>query len=242
MSESTLKDRIERVRQEIQEACERAGRSPKEVKLVAVSKRFPAERVEEAAHFGLNVFGENYVQEAVKKIDLLRSKGISLEWHLIGHLQKNKVKQAVRYFDWIETIDSIPLLEKVVYQASKIDKTVNCLVQVNISKDLGKAGLHPEELRDFFTQALKRVDPSRVRLMGLMTITKYTPQPEGARPWFKALRLLRDELVGEFGGGLDLPHLSMGMSNDYSVAIEEGATIVRVGQAIFGPRPVQKTK
>lgn len=237
----SMKERIDSVLERVRNAAARVGRDPSEIKLVAVTKRFPPGVVEEAVGHGLRVFGENYVQEAVSKIEALRERGYGLEWHFIGHLQKNKARKAVEYFDWIETVDSMALMKRLMRVAREVQKETDVLIQVNISEDPGKAGLMPNEVLPFFRE-LMAMDAGPVRIQGLMTITRFVASPREAREWFKDLRLLRDHVVEQLGGSIALPHLSMGMSNDFEVAIEEGATIVRVGQALFGPRPTPKTR
>lgn len=235
MRVSNLTEKIDAVKRTIEEACLRSGRVPQDVLLVAVTKRFPEEVVEAAWENGLRAFGENYVQEGVKKIQGLKEKGITPEWHLIGHLQKNKARQAIRHFDWIETVDSKELLGRISRIAQEEKRRIRCLIQVNISMDPGKSGILPGDVEDILRYAANLED-SPVSIEGLMTITRYSQDPEAARKWFRALRELRDTIMESGTLPFNLKHLSMGMSNDYPVAIEEGATIVRVGQALFGPR------
>ncbi len=217
----SVADGLARVRERIERASARAGRSPGEVALVAVSKVHPASAVREAYEAGQRLFGENYVQELAEKAESLADLG-ELRWHFIGHLQRNKVKQVLRTGAVIETVDSARL-------ASEIDKRapapVEVLLQVNVAGEAQKAGCDPSELAALVAQV--RAMP-RLALRGLMTIPPLGEEPEASRPFFARLR----ELGAEHG----LRELSMGMSADLEVAIEEGATIVRVGTAIFGAR------
>ena len=210
-------------------AAIRAGRSPDGVKLIAVTKTVGIEKIKEALDIGLRVFGENRVQEAQKKIPGL---GLGIEWHLIGHLQKNKAKYAVRLFDLIHTISSVELAEEINGQAEKIDKIQKVLVQVKLSGEETKHGVSEEDL----VPLLKRVKGmDNIQLKGLMTIPPFFEDPEKTRPYFRRLRELRDKAEK---AGCDLTELSMGMSDDFEVAIEEGATMVRIGTALFGERSV----
>ena len=212
----------------------RAGRSPDGVKLIAVTKTVEIEKIQEAVDIGLRIFGENRVQEAQKKVPCLKS-GVSdsgIEWHLIGHLQQNKAKYAVRLFDLIHTIDSVELAEEINRQAEKIDKIQKALVQIKLSGEETKHGVSEED----FLSLLKRVKGMKnIQLKGLMAIPPFFDDPEKTRPYFRRLRELRDKAEK---AGCELKELSMGMSNDFEVAIEEGATMVRIGTALFGERSV----
>jgi pyridoxal phosphate enzyme (YggS family) len=215
-------------------AAMRAGRSPDGVKLIAVTKTVEIEKIQEAVDIGLRIFGENRVQEAQKKVPCLKS-GVSdsgIEWHLIGHLQQNKAKYAVRLFDLIHTIDSVELAEEINRQAEKIDKIQKALVQIKLSGEETKHGVSEED----FLSLLKRVKGMKnIQLKGLMAIPPFFDDPEKTRPYFRRLRELRDKAEK---AGCELKELSMGMSNDFEVAIEEGATMVRIGTALFGERSV----
>lgn len=222
---STLEQNLRSLRERIAAAAERAGREADEVKLVAVSKTHPAEKVREAIDAGQTIFGENKVQEAESKIDELRDRAI--EWHLIGHLQSNKARKAVNLFDVIQSVDSIELaqrLERICDEEGREDLSV--LVQVDLVGEETKSGISEAELPKLIDH-LKACE--HLKLKGLMILPPYFDDPEATRPYFKRLREIRDRLVP---GG----ELSMGMSHDFEVAIEEGATIVRVGTAIFGER------
>ncbi|MCL4457440.1 MAG: YggS family pyridoxal phosphate-dependent enzyme [Nitrospirae bacterium] len=213
-------------------AAMRAGRCPSEVKLVAVTKTVGAEAVKKAVDAGLRCFGENRVQEAQKKISDLISEisNSRIEWHLIGHLQKNKAKYAVQLFDVIQTVDSAALAEELNRQAEKAGKIQRILIQVKLSEEEAKHGVSEKELMSLLEE-IKGLH--NLKLEGLMTMPPYFEDAEKARPYFKRLREIRDEAGRE---GYSLPELSMGMSGDFEVAIEEGATMVRIGTAIFGER------
>jgi pyridoxal phosphate enzyme (YggS family) len=220
--------RLARVQNKIAAAAKKAGRDPAEIELVAVSKTHPAETVREAMRAGLTIFGENKVQEARGKIEEL-GRG---RWHLIGHLQTNKAKDAVRLFDSIDSLDRLELAEEINHRAEILGKTQSVLLQVNIAGESTKFGCAPDAARAL-AEAINALP--RLALQGLMTIAPFAPEPEKARPHFAALRELRDTLQHETG--LHLPVLSMGMSGDFAVAIEEGSTSVRIGTALFGERP-----
>lgn len=225
----SLTENLAVVRDRIAAACLRVGRSPGEVTLLAVSKNHPAESVAEAVSLGVRLFGENRVQEAKAKIPDCPG---AARWHFIGHLQSNKARDAVALFEMIESVDSLALAAELQKQAEKQAKTVKMLVEVNVAGESSKFGWNPERLVTEFTE-LNRFD--RLELHGLMTVAPYAVNPAIVRPVFRRLRALRDHCADLQGA--PLPVLSMGMSGDLEVAIEEGATIVRVGTALFGPRP-----
>lgn len=224
----SVSERAASVLERIARAERRSGRTAGSVRLVAVSKTQPLDRILQARAAGLSVFGENYVQEASEKVRAVPDA----EWHLIGKLQGNKVRRAVSLFSWIQTADSAKRLAEISRCAVEGRKTVPVLIEVNVGAEDSKAGLPPEELRAV-------VESSRglggLELRGLMAIPPYAEDPEASRPYFARLRELRDRLARELPWA-DLQELSMGMSNDFEAAIEEGATIVRVGTAIFGSR------
>ncbi|HEX8685221.1 MAG TPA: YggS family pyridoxal phosphate-dependent enzyme [Pyrinomonadaceae bacterium] len=230
-----MRGRVGEVLSRIGAAARRAGRAPAEVKLVAVSKTHPAALVRGAADAGLEDFGENRVQEAEAKIDELKPEAPALRWHLIGHLQPNKARRAVRLFDLIHTVDSAALvarLERICAEEGR--DALGVLVQVDLAGEATKSGAAEGELPAVF-EALGRC--GRVRCRGLMILPPFFEDAESTRPFFRKLRGLRDEwgARGAFGGGA-AGELSMGMSHDYEVAVEEGATLVRVGTAVFGER------
>lgn len=229
-------ERIKSVYKRICHAAMRTGRNPEEVKLVAVTKTVDVEKIMEAIDAGLRVFGENRVQEAQKKIqDLkLRVQDSRIEWHLIGHLQRNKAKYAVQLFDLIHSVDSIGLAEELNRQAEKIGKTQRILVQVKLSEEETKHGIGEKDL----VPLIERInDLSNLRLEGFMTMPPYFEDLEMVRPYFRRLAELRDTINSSHITHHALRELSMGMSHDFEIAIEEGATMVRVGTAIFGERP-----
>lgn len=224
---------LEEIRRRMAAAAERAGRDPASVRLVAVSKTYPAGAVAAAASTGQRVFGESRVQEARDKIPACPS---DLEWHFIGHLQKNKVRQALPLFPFFHSIDSAALAGAIDRIAGETGVKAQGLLEVNISGEESKHGFTPDELRAQFP-ALAKLPHLRIR--GLMTMAPYSDNPEDARPVFRKLRELRDELQSAHQH--PLPELSMGMSGDFEPAIEEGATLVRVGSSIFGARPHPQT-
>ena len=222
---------LQALRRRIVAAAERAHRPASDVTLVAVSKTFPVESVREAVEAGQRVFGENRVQEGLEKVEAL--KALDLEWHLIGHLQSNKAKKAAAAFAWIESVDSIELLRKIDAAAHETGAKPRVLVQADLAHETTKHGVDEGTIGDLVRAAL---DARAVQLCGLMIVPPIPERPEDSRPWFVRLRGIRDQLVS---GGVPadrLAHLSMGMSHDFEVAIEEGATMVRVGSAIFGSR------
>jgi pyridoxal phosphate enzyme (YggS family) len=219
--------RLARIRETIAVAAGRSGRNPGEIELIAVTKTHLAETVREAMRAGLTEFGENKVQEARGKIEELGRGG----WHLIGHLQTNKAKEAVRLFDAIDSLDRLDLAQEIDRRAEALGKIQAVLLQVNIAGESTKFGCAPEAARGL-AEAINALP--RLSLRGLMTIAPYASEPEKSRPHFAALRELRDTI--QRATGLHLPVLSMGMSGDFSVAIEEGATSVRIGTALFGDR------
>jgi pyridoxal phosphate enzyme (YggS family) len=213
---------IETIRQRIAAATRRAGRTAADVELIAVSKKVAPELIEEALQAGVTLFGENKVQEAKAKIPQVSSRA---RWHFIGHLQSNKARDAVALFEVIHSVDSVKLAAELDKWAERAGKTQNILLEVNVSGEARKFGLKPEDV----PAALAEINRMpRLQVEGLMTMAPLVEDAEKARPFFRRLRQLRDEL--------NLRHLSMGMSHDFEVAVEEGATLVRVGTAIFGER------
>ncbi len=226
---TTIQHNLEIVRQRVAAACERAGRSPEEIVLVAVTKTVDAERINAAIDAGVTDIGENRVQEALQKFPLIKPA----TRHLIGHLQTNKVKKAVPVFDWIHSVDSFHLAEKISQEAQQLGKTLPILLEVKTSPEETKFGLSVSETKEVARQigALPGI-----RLRGLMTIAPFTSEEEPIRASFRTLRDLREEIEAAGFPGVQMDTLSMGMSNDFEIAIEEGATMVRIGTAIFGPR------
>ena len=219
--------RLAKINDDIATAAQKAGRDPAEIELIAVSKTQPAELIQEAMRAGITRFGENKVQEARGKIESL-GRGV---WHLIGHLQSNKARDAVRLFDSIDSVDRLDLADEIDHRADALGKTQNVLLQVNIAGESTKFGCSPEAARDL-AETINALP--RLCLRGLMTIAPYSLEPEKSRPHFANLRVLRDKIEAETG--MRLPVLSMGMSGDFSIAVEEGSTCIRIGTALFGER------
>lgn len=227
----SIRERLAEVRARIARAAGRARRDPASVRLVAVSKTFPADAVREAAEAGQLDFGENKVQEGLSKIDALAD--LPLRWHLIGHLQSNKAKKAAARFAAIQSVDSAELLRKIDEAARTAGRTVDVLVQVDLAGEATKFGAREEELAAIFEAGKTAL---HAPITGLMTIPPAVDDPEHARPYFTQLRTVRDRLLARGISAERLRDLSMGMSHDFEIAVEEGATIVRVGSAIFGAR------
>lgn len=227
---SSISDNLGILKGRIAAASARAGRDPSEVRLVAVTKNVDVKRVDLAVEAGVSDFGENRVQEAAEKIPLVDE---DVAWHYVGHLQRNKARDAVELFSLIHSLDSIRLAQELNRRCEIADSTIDLLLQVNISGEATKFGVPPELAKDVL---LKIAKYERLRVRGLMTIAPYSDDPEDARPWFSQARQLMRELGRLSISNVRMDELSMGMSGDYEVAIEEGATIVRVGTAIFGER------
>jgi hypothetical protein len=228
---SLVGDRLRDVRQRIERAAVAAGRSPSSVRLVAVSKTFPVAAVLEAYHAGQREFGENRVQEGLQKI--LETTDFSIRWHLLGHLQTNKARKAGQAFAVVESVDSVELVRRLDDAAADSGKALDLLIQVDLAGEATKFGAPPAEVpRILDAGAACRA----ARIVGLMTLPPVPDSPEDARPWFTRLRELRDGWLASGVPPQMLAELSMGMSGDFEVAVQEGATIVRVGSAIFGSR------
>ncbi|MEZ3485078.1 MAG: YggS family pyridoxal phosphate-dependent enzyme [Lachnospiraceae bacterium] len=225
-----IKENLAYVENEIQEACRRAGRAREEVTLIAVSKTKPVSDLKEAYALGIRVFGENKVQELVDKYEVLPK---DIRWHMIGHLQRNKVKYIIDKVDLIHSVDSVRLAETIEKEAAKHEIVVNILIEVNVAREESKFGLMPEDLDDFIRQT---AGFTHIRIKGLMTIAPFVENAEENRPIFERLRKLSVDMRGENVDNNTVCILSMGMTNDYCVAIEEGATMIRVGTGIFGAR------
>lgn len=225
-----LKDRLEEVEERIQEACRRAGRDRSEVTLIAVSKTKPAEVLKEAYDLGIRVFGENKVQELTEKYEVLPK---DIRWHMIGHLQTNKVKYIADKVELIHSVDSLKLAETIEKEAAKRHRTIDILVEVNVAEEESKFGLKVEEVIPFI---VKVAGFSHINVRGLMTIAPFVENPEKNRSVFADLRKLSVDITEKNIDNVNVSILSMGMTNDYEVAIEEGATMVRVGTGIFGAR------
>ena len=225
----SIGENFQKVNERIVAAAKRVGRDPRDIKLVAVSKTIPVERIQEGVAAGIKILGENRVQEAGEKAPFLLGQG--LEWHLVGHLQTNKAKQAVSLFDWIHSVDSLRLAETLEKEAGKIGKKLNCLLEINIGGEESKFGVKPADAETLLKQI--SIFP-HLKVQGLMTVAPIVPTDGEARPYFRRMTELRKDL--ESRSGLALPFLSMGMTDDFEVAIEEGAKLVRIGRALFGER------
>lgn len=226
----SIADNLKIVMERITAAAERSGRDPASVRLVAATKTVPPERIMEAVQAGVAVIGENRVQEAREKINLL---GNVASWHLIGTLQKNKAKYAVRLFDLIHSVDSLDLARELDRQAWKLGKVQDVLIEVNIARGAGRFGVLVDEAAQLVHEA---AGLKNIYIRGLMTMPPYSEDPEDSRSYFRKLRELSAEIAGHGFPRISMTELSMGMSGDFEVAIEEGATLVRVGTAIFGER------
>jgi pyridoxal phosphate enzyme (YggS family) len=227
----TIKDRLDRVKERITEAAVSCGRGPETVKLVAVSKTVPLDLVQAGIKAGVTILGENYVQEASEKIESLKGEDVS--WHLVGHLQSNKAKHAVKLFDLIHSVDSFKLAKELDKRAHALDKIQPILIQVNISGEETKSGIETDEALALIREVATL---KNVAVRGLMTMPPYFNAPDLVRPYFRALRTLQSKIREEAIPNVDMSELSMGMTGDFETAIEEGATLVRIGTAIFGER------
>jgi hypothetical protein len=225
---TTIAENLERVRAQITRAAEKAGRKAEDVQLIAISKTHDAERVREAYEAGQEVFGESRVQEARVKIPELSS---AIRWHFVGHLQKNKIRHALPLFELMHSVDSLALAQDIDRIAQEEGLHPRVLLEVNVAGEGSKFGFTADKLRNAMESLLSL---ARLSIEGLMTLPPLAPEAEASRKFFVQLRELRDALENEFD--VKIPHLSMGMTNDFAVAIEEGATMVRVGTAIFGER------
>ncbi len=220
---------INDIREDIRQAAVKCGRDPAEIEIVAVTKTVPAETVREAVSAGLRILGENRVQELTAKYPLVEGA----EWHLIGHLQRNKVKYITDKVSLLHSLDSIALAEEIDRRMHSLGRPMDVLVQVNIAEDPNKYGIKADQVAEFVKTA---AGLRGIRIKGLMTIGPYVSDPEEIRPVFRELRELAEQLKTMDIPGVEMQHLSMGMSNDHTVAIEEGATLIRIGSAIFGTR------
>lgn len=226
-----MKDRLERVLERIKKAAAGCNRPVDAIRLIAVSKTMPAEIVKEAIEAGVTDLGENYIQEAREKVNTLAA--LPVNWHYIGHLQSNKAKYAVRLFDLIHSVDSLKLAQELDKYAQKNDKIQSILVQVNVAKEESKSGVYVENT----IELLKNISHlANISVKGLMTMPPYFNAPEKVRPFFAALRELRDRVRALGIPSIAMDELSMGMTGDFEAAIQEGATMVRIGTAIFGER------
>ena len=230
----SIVENIARVRERMAAAARRAGRNPEEITLMGVGKTFPVQRIREAYAAGLRVFGENRVQEFADKAGSLHDLA-DVEWHLIGHLQTNKAAKAAELFGAVDSVDSVRLAEKLNGAAEKAGKTLSILIEINVGGEGAKSGFPPasEESEQILLAAPRW---NKLNIRGLMTVPPYSEDPENARPFFRQLREIRDRIALRQLPAIGMNVLSMGMSHDFEIAIEEGSTCVRVGTAIFGRR------
>jgi len=230
MNKNKLNKRLKKVKENIKKACDKSGRDPSEIKIIAVSKNHFAKKIKFFQDKGIEVFGESRVQELRKKNNKLNSE---VKWHFIGHLQRNKVKYITRMSNclMIESVDSPRLAKEINKRAKKNNRIMPVLIEVNVAEDENKYGFKTEDTLEFLKRANKKYE--NIDIKGLMTIIPYVDDVEKTRPYFKKLASLKEQANKK---GISLEELSMGMSNDYTVAIEEGATIIRIGTALFGER------
>ena len=227
---TTIQENIAFVRERIDKAAERTGRNPSDITIVAVAKGIDVHRIQEALDGGIDIIGENKVQEAQQKVKTMDG---SMTWHMVGHLQRNKVKEAVRIFKMIQSLDSLRLAEEINSRALTAGTIMDVLVQVNTSQEETKYGFDPQEVFDF----LRTISTFKgLSVRGLMTIGAFLPDPEEVRPCFRLLRELKEKIIEADIPNIEMDYLSIGMTSDFEVAIEEGANMVRIGTAIFGPR------
>lgn len=225
-----IRENVQFARNKIAEACRRSGRKSEEIELVAITKTVDVELINEAIEAGIRVVGENRVQEAWRKF---QEVGEKVHWHMVGHLQTNKVKRVLQFADMIHSVDSVYLAREIQTQAKKLERTIEILIQVNTSGEESKFGFEPEAT----IGAIEEVSTlPNLKIKGLMTIGAFLPNPEDVRPCFKLLHDLKDRVNERGITSVEIGTLSMGMTNDYEIAIEEGSTMVRVGTAIFGER------
>ena len=217
---------VQRIEERILQACQRSRRSREEIILLGASKYADVEKIRQAYQCGVKVFGESRAQDFLKKLELL--KDLPIDWHFIGRLQTNKVKYIIDKVSLIHSVDRPNLAEEINKRAEKIQKVQDVLIEVNVGGEETKGGVSPEELKNLFEYCLNL---KNIRVLGLMAIPPYEEDPEKVRPYFIKLRKLKEMLEKDYG--IKLPHLSMGMSNDFEVAVEEGATILRIGSALF---------
>lgn len=227
---SYLKNNLDEIEKNIQKACEKAGRKPEDIRVIAVTKTVEADIINEAIETGVQAIGENRVQEITRKYEAV---GNAIEWHLIGHLQRNKVKYIIDKVDMIHSLDSLRLAKEINHRAKEQGRVIPVLIQVNVASEDSKFGIDADDV-DHFVEKLSEFEHLHVK--GLMTIAPFYDDPEDVRIYFKELKHLFEELRVKSQSNLEMTYLSMGMTNDYQVAIEEGANMVRIGTGIFGKR------
>lgn len=225
-----IEQNIISVREKVRNAAKKVNRNPENIHLVAVTKNVSSEIIQKAVDAGISILGENRVQEASSKINRVNGK---VDWHMIGHLQTNKSKVAVELFSMIHSVDSVKLAKEIDKRASRIGKTMNILVQVNIGREETKFGVKPECVADF----IRKIAPlSNIKIKGLMAMAPYSENPEDARKYFRRMKKLFDDIKNSKIENISMEYLSMGMTGDFEVAIEEGSNMVRIGTGIFGER------
>lgn len=223
-----IKDNYQKIMGNIQKACSRVGREPSEVQIMGVAKSQPSEKIEEAYNCGIRLIGENKTQEA--EVHQTELSSLDIDWHFIGKLQKNKINRILKGFDFIQSVDGVKSLEHI---HKRVSERIDVFIEINIGDEKNKSGFTIDGLK----KALNYIAMlDRVRITGLMTLPPYCDDPEDVRPYFRKVRELKDEINGMNLSNFDIKHLSMGMTGDYEVAVEEGATIVRIGTALFGRR------
>ena len=227
----SIAENLSRLKERMAEAAIRSGRTPGSVKLVGVTKTVDLDRIKEAVSAGLQILGENYVQEARDKIRELKDR---VSWHFVGRLQTNKAKYAVKLFDVIQTVDSFKLAQELNRRAQPLGRTIPIIIQVNLASEVSKGGVEPSECLSLIRHVSVL---ENLQIRGLMTMPPFFDQPERARPYFAQLREMSQKIAEAQVAGVEMNELSMGMSGDFEAAIEEGATLIRVGTAIFGERP-----
>jgi pyridoxal phosphate enzyme (YggS family) len=233
MNQNNIRENIDNIRMRVEKAALKAGRKPEEIKIIAVTKNIAPDKIIEAIDAGIVDLGENRVQELQDKINTINALKKNANWHMIGHLQRNKVKYLIDSVDMIHSLDSIELATETDKRAQKANRIIDVLVQVNIAGEKSKFGIYEDRVMDF----VKKVSKCKnIKVKGLMTIAPLVQDPEDARFVFKQLRKIFIDISRENIDNIDMDYLSMGMSNDFEVAIEEGANIVRIGTAIFGKR------
>lgn len=229
----SIQDNVKRVYQRIVNACKRVGCDPEDIQIIPVTKTVEPKRISEALQCGFSVVAENRVQEAEEKIKQMGDKASEFEWHFVGHLQSNKVNNVVRFASMIQSIDRMKIVKKLDKRLKKVEKTMDVLIQVNVSGEESKYGIDPSQAVEFIQQASKY---ERLNILGLMTIGLFSDDWPKVRRGFRELRELRDKIAALQIDGVQMQYLSMGMTNDFELAIEEGANMIRLGRAIFGER------
>ena len=227
-----IKENLEKINAEISDTAKKANRNPEDITIIGVSKKHSIETIHNGIEAGIKTFGESYINEAVNKIDSIDNN--TLSWHFIGHLQSNKAKFAVKYFDLIHSVDTIKLATQIDKQAQKINKKQAILIQINISEEQSKSGIDSNEA---CALANSISSLGNISLKGIMGMPPFSHDPENSRKYFKDLKEIKDYIDKQNIASIEMKHLSMGMSQDYIVAIEEGSTIVRIGTKLFGQRP-----